>query len=151
MSPAAKRTTARSLVMLPLLLCVFAWAWSYLYTERLSYSGSRRDWSVQIAIGELHLWSGAAMRGDSGWRYVHMHPDWEFGELYNGLPHRSFLGAHVFSGAHPYSPGVSAVLLVAPLWMLSVAAGLAPALLWWRARKRRSVGGFPIEGTEPRA
>jgi hypothetical protein len=79
-----------------------------------------------------------------------MHSDWEIGEIYTGLPHWSFLGAHFFFGTHRYSPGVSAVLLVAPLWMLTLAAGLAPALLWWQARKRQSVGGFPIGGTEPR-
>jgi len=131
--------------MLPLLLCVFGWVWSYAHTERLSYGGSERDWSAQISIGELHLWSGAPMNGDSGWSYVHMHPDWEFGELYTGLPHWNFLGVHFFVGTHPHSPGVPAVLLVVPLWMLSVAAGLAPALLWWRARKRSHASGFPIE------
>ena len=148
-SPAAKRRAVRGFAMLPLLVCVFGWLWSYVHTERIAYTGSGRDWSAEIAIGELDLWSGASTRaGFSGWSYAHMHPDWEIGELYTGLPDWRFLGVHFFCGAHPYSPGVTAVLLVVPFWMLSIAAGTAPTQLWWRARRRVTAQGFPIDGTE---
>jgi hypothetical protein len=150
MPPAARRRIVRSLAVLPLLLCVFGWVWSYVHTERISYIRWGRHWAGQIAVGELDLWSGATTGANSGWSYVHMHPDREIGELYAGLPDWHFLGAHFFWGAHPYSPGVNAVLLVVPFWMLSIVAGLAPILLWWRARKRRNPGGFPIEATEPK-
>jgi hypothetical protein len=145
---AAKRGIVRGLVILPPVLCLFGWAWSYVHTERVCYAGSARDWSAEIAVGELDLWSGTPDRPGSGWTYVHAPPDWEIGELYTGLPDWHLLGAHFFCGAHPYSPGVRAVLLVIPFWVMTIAAGLAPALLWWRARKRPNSRGFPIEGTE---
>jgi hypothetical protein len=129
-----KRRIIRTLAVLPLLLCLFLWMWSYVHTERIGYSGARREVSAQIAVGGLDFWSAAAVDAGSGWSHVHMHPDWEIGELYTGLPHWHFLGAHFFCGAHPYSPGVTAVLLVVPFWMLSIAAGLALGLLWWRMR-----------------
>lgn len=143
-----KRGIVRSLAMLPLLLCGFGWVWSYVHTERIGYAGSGREWSAQIATGELDLWSGAGTSASSGWSYVHMHPDWYIAELYTGLPDWRFLGLHVFCGALPYSPGVTAVLLVVPFWMLSIAAGLTPGLLWWKRRKRPTTRGFPIERTE---
>src|SRR4051812_5680182 len=118
-SPAARRRIVRSLAMLPLLLCVLGWVWSYLHTERISYAGSRRDCSAQIAIGELDLSSGAPATANSGLSYVHMHPDWEIAELYTGLSDWHFLGFHFFCGEHPYWPGVISVLLVVPFWMLS--------------------------------
>src|SRR5689334_18639555 len=98
--------------MLPLLLFVFGWVWSYVHTERICYTGSGREWSAQIAIGEMDLWTWASTRASSGWSYVHMHPDWEVGELYTGPEAWHFLGVHFFWGTHPYSPGVTTVLVV---------------------------------------
>lgn len=150
-SPTVRRRIVVGLALLPLLLCVFGWAWSYAYTERIGYSGAAREWSAEIAVGELDLWFGAAVPPDSGWRYVHMHPDWEIGEIYAGLPDWHVLGFHFFWGVHPYYPGVTTVLLVLPFWMLSIAAGLVPALLWWKTRRHPDTRGFPVRGAEMEA
>jgi hypothetical protein len=147
-SAAAKRRIVRSLALLPLLMCLFGWVSSYVHTDVICYTASKRDWSAGNAIGEVVLWSGASTRSSSGWNYVHTHPDWEIGELYAGLPDWHLLGAHFFYGSHPYSPDLKATLVAVPFWMLSTAAALAPALLWWRTRKRQSARGFPIEGSK---
>ncbi len=147
MSPKVRRITLRTLAVLPLVICGFAWVWSYFYTERITYVGTKRAAGAQIAVGELHFASMATIGDLPGWSYTHMHPDWEFAELYTGLPHWEFLGVHFFWGAHPYSPGVSAVILVIPLWLLTLAASVIPAWMWWRARRHHTPRGFPVVET----
>jgi hypothetical protein len=144
MSPKARLVILRTLSVLPLVFCGFAWVWSYFYTEQITYVGTNRGSGSQIAVGELHFLSMAHPGDPPGWSYTHMHPDWEFAELYTGLPHWKFLGVHFFWGAHPYSPGVSAVIGVIPFWLLTLAASAIPACMWWRSRRNKPSRGFPV-------
>lgn len=148
MSPKVRRIILRTLGVLPLVLCVFAWVWSYYCTERITYIGTNRDSVAQIAVGELHVASMAQTGDLPGWRFTHMHPDWEFAEVHTGLPHWQFLGVHFFWGAHPYSPSMPAVILVIPLWLLTLTASVIPAWMWWRARRNTPSRGFAVVQTD---
>ncbi len=147
MSPKVRRITLRTLAVLPLVLCGFAWVWSYYSTERITYYGTNRSTGVQIAMGESHFASMALTSDPAGWVYVQLDPYSDFARHYTGVPHWQILGVHFFWGAHPYSPGVSAVILVIPLWLLTLAASVIPAWMWWRSRMHQTPRGFPVVET----
>jgi hypothetical protein len=135
------RWLIRGSFMLPVLLCVVAWGWSYPFRERIAYAGASgvQEWAIELGDGGLFLGRSWGCTEVPGWSYEHLGKDPFASDIYGaGF---CLFGFQFFRSPVPPS-GIGSFLII-PFWFPTV---LSVMLLFfvWRRTKPKNGGAVPV-------
>jgi hypothetical protein len=131
-----------AIVTLPVVMCLFLWARTYLVQEDFYRQGYHNELSLGASRGVLFV--GFLRTGDwniTGGRWSYHRSD-DSEDTYGYVRSNKFLGFGYLSQAFP--AGGSATLIELPMWSIALLLIVPPIWLYRRQRKRRGIG-FPVE------
>ena len=139
----SRRVMLRTLLALPILLCLAGWLWSSTHTTLVGYGYGDRGVYLGTGAGALQ----------AEWVVGHAPPGWwlsnqplappEFWPSKPAWADTSFLG--VFYGCF-VPPGVSYQAFAIPYWFLIVVSGGLFAWVWRKTRRKSDPqAAFPVE------
>ena len=146
-----RRWIIRLCFILPIVLCLLAWAWSTQHSTEITYSRPAKNTAATCGLlwGEIYVRrvDGLSIGGE-GWSVSDYAAPFHFMHTYLiGPSATSFLGFSYERGRHATGSAEERLLCV-PIWfpILVFSALLIP--VWRKTRPARAARSFPVEASE---
>jgi len=134
-----RRWFIRGLFMLPILLCIVGWGWSYAHEIQVAVDSGSEYW-LMIRRGTCYVGFVSEVAGHTSWTFVSRNSDHYGHDKQMG---RHFLGFSVnnTSEDRTYSAWEAGI----PFWFMAILFSVALFVVWRKTRPKPQSGAFPVE------